>query len=90
MKRIKYISLLSLWLQSNHEILPVLPQELLDEVYVFQRFQTKLINNIYNNNTMSNFSYTLLKISWRVYDKHYTKLTDEQKSNVLDIYYDFY
>ena len=28
---------------------------------------------------MSNFSYTLLKISWRVYDKHYTKLTDEQK-----------
>jgi hypothetical protein len=39
---------------------------------------------------MSNFSYTLLKISWRVYDKHYTKLTDEEKSNVLDIYYDFY
>jgi len=39
---------------------------------------------------MSNFSYTLLKISWRVFDKHYTKLTDEQKSNVLDIYYDFY
>jgi len=39
---------------------------------------------------MSNFSYTLLKIAWRVYDKHYTKLTDEQKSNVLDIYYDFY
>ena len=35
-------------------------------------------------------SYTLLKISWRVYDKHYTELTDKQKSNVLDIYYDFY
>jgi len=46
MKRIKYISQLSLWLQSNHEILPVFPQELLDEVYVFQRFQTKLINNL--------------------------------------------
>jgi hypothetical protein len=39
---------------------------------------------------MSNFSYTLLKISWRVFDKHYTQLTDEQKSEVLDIYYDFY
>jgi len=45
MKRIKYISQLSLWLQSNHEILSVLPQEILDEVYVYQRFQTKLINN---------------------------------------------
>jgi len=39
---------------------------------------------------MSNFSYTLLKISWRVFDKHYTQLTDEQKSEVMDIYYDFY
>ena len=39
---------------------------------------------------MSTFSYTLLKISCRLYDKHYTKLTDEQKSHVLDIYYDFY
>jgi len=39
---------------------------------------------------MSNFSYTLLKISLRVYKKHYLKLTDEQKSKVLDIYYDFY
>jgi|13_taG_2_1085334.scaffolds.fasta_scaffold32073_3 hypothetical protein len=35
-------------------------------------------------------SYTLLKISWRLFDKHYNKLTDEQKSEVLDIYYDFY
>jgi len=35
-------------------------------------------------------SYTLLKISWRLYDKHYTELTDEQKSKVIDIYYDFY
>lgn len=39
---------------------------------------------------MSNFSYTLLKISWRLFDKHYTQLTDEQKSEVMDIYYDFY
>ena len=39
---------------------------------------------------MSTFSYTLLKISWNLYDKHYTKLTDEQKSKVIDIYYDFY
>ena len=39
---------------------------------------------------MCNYSYTLLKISWRLYDKHYTKLTDEQKSKVRDIYYDFY
>ena len=35
-------------------------------------------------------SYTLLKISWRLFDKHYTKLTQEQKDKVLDIYYDFY
>ncbi len=35
-------------------------------------------------------SYTLLKISWRLYDKHFNELTDEQKSNVIDIYYDFY
>ena len=40
--------------------------------------------------TMCNYSYTLLKISWRLFDKHYTKLTDEQKSKVRDIYDDFY
>ena len=39
---------------------------------------------------MCNYSYTLLKISWQLFDKHYTKLTDEQKSKVRDIYYDFY
>ena len=39
---------------------------------------------------MATRSYTLLKISWRLYDKHYNELTDEQKSNVIDIYYDFY
>ena len=35
-------------------------------------------------------SYTLLKISLRVFKKHFTELTDKQKSEVLDIYYDFY
>jgi len=35
---------------------------------------------------MCNYSYTLLKISWRLYDKHYTKLNDKQKSKVRDIY----
>ncbi len=39
---------------------------------------------------MATFSYTLLKISWKLYDTHYTKLNDEQKSKVMDIYYDFY
>jgi len=35
-------------------------------------------------------SYTLLKISWRLFDKHYNELNEKQKSKVLDIYYDFY
>ena len=39
---------------------------------------------------MSTYSYTLLKISWRLFDKHYTELTQEQKDKVMDIYYDFY
>ncbi len=39
---------------------------------------------------MATKSYTLLKISWRLYDKHFNELTDEQKSNVIDIYDDFY
>ncbi len=39
---------------------------------------------------MSTLSYTLLKISWRLFDKHYTQLTQEQKDKVMDIYYDFY
>ena len=43
MQRIIYISKLSLWLQSNHEILSVLPEEILDEIWYYQRFQTKLI-----------------------------------------------
>jgi hypothetical protein len=32
----------------------------------------------------------LLKISFRVFKKHFKLLTKEEKSEVLDIYYDFY
>jgi len=39
---------------------------------------------------MATKSYTLLKISWNLFDKHFTELTDKQKSEVLDIYDDFY
>jgi hypothetical protein len=39
---------------------------------------------------MSTKSWTLLKISLRVFKKHFLELTDEEKSKVLDIYYDFY
>ena len=39
---------------------------------------------------MATKSYTLLKISWNLFDKHFTELTEKQKSEVLDIYYDFY
>ncbi len=39
---------------------------------------------------MCTYSYTLLKISWRLFDTHYTKLTQEQKDKVHEIYYDFY
>mgnify|MGYP001250475688 FL=1 len=39
---------------------------------------------------MSTQSTDLLKISYNLFDKHYTKLTDEQRSKVWDIYYDFY
>ena len=35
-------------------------------------------------------SYTLLKISWNLFDTDFNKLTEEQKSKVIDIYYDFY
>ena len=35
-------------------------------------------------------SYTLLKISRRIFKKDFQELTSEQKSEVLDIYYDFY
>jgi len=39
---------------------------------------------------MSTQATDLLKISYNLFDKHYTKLTDEQRSKVWDIYYDFY
>ena len=39
---------------------------------------------------MSTKSYTLLKTSWRVFGLNYQDLTDKQKSEVLDIYYNFY
>jgi len=43
MKRIKYISLLSKWLQSNPEVYIqcVLPQCILEEIYYYQRIQYK-------------------------------------------------
>jgi hypothetical protein len=39
---------------------------------------------------MATKSYTLLKISRRIFKKDFPELTSEQKSEVLDIYYDFY
>ncbi len=39
---------------------------------------------------MATKSYTLLKISRRIFKKDFPELTSEQKSAVLDIYYDFY
>ena len=39
---------------------------------------------------MGHMNTYLLKISYRKYNKCYSKLTSEQKSTVLNIYYDFY
>ena len=39
---------------------------------------------------MSNYFTTIEKISWNLYDRSYTKLSSEEKSNVTDVYYDFY
>ncbi len=39
---------------------------------------------------MSNYSYTLYKISMRIYKKCYSELTSNEKSEVMNIYYDFY
>jgi hypothetical protein len=39
---------------------------------------------------MSTFSYTLLKISRNIFKKDFNELTSEQRSEVMDIYYDFY
>ena len=43
MKRIKYISLLQLWLQSNPEVYTqeLLPKCILEEIYYYQRIQYK-------------------------------------------------
>jgi hypothetical protein len=45
MKRIKYISLLQLWLQSNPEVYTqrVLPECILQEIYYYQRIQYKIL-----------------------------------------------
>ena len=45
MKRIKYISLLQLWLQSNPEVYTqeLLPQCILEEIYYYQRVQQNII-----------------------------------------------
>lgn len=39
---------------------------------------------------MSTQSTTLMKISWNLFKTNYTKLTEEQRSEVWEIYYDFY
>ena len=45
MKRIKYISLLQLWLQSNPEVYTqeLLPKCILQEIYYYQRVQQNII-----------------------------------------------
>ena len=35
-------------------------------------------------------SYKLLKISLSIFNKHYCKLNQEQREEVVRIYYDFY
>ena len=47
------------------------------------------INQLINNN-MSHMNTTLLKISYRKYNKCYSELTSDERSTVLNIYYDFY
>lgn len=39
---------------------------------------------------MSNYFTTIEKISWNLFSQTYPKLTSEQKSEVMDVYYDFY
>lgn len=39
---------------------------------------------------MATKSYALLKISRNLFKKDFTDLTSEQRSQVMDIYYDFY
>ena len=51
---------------------------------------TKIINNLINYNTMAHKNTYLLKISFRLYGKHWNLLTSDERAKVTDIYYDFY
>ena len=55
---------------------------------IVQSLSNKSLTLKYIN--MSNYFTTIEKISWNLYDKSYTKLSSEEKSNVTDVYYDFY
>jgi len=46
MKRLIYIQDLSHFLQSNTEMIQLLPTELLNEIYYLQRFQEKILRDI--------------------------------------------
>ena len=39
---------------------------------------------------MNKYSYTLLKISFRMFNKHFNKLTKDQQEKVIERYYDYY
>ena len=39
---------------------------------------------------MGKYSYTLLKISFRMFNKHFNKLTKDQQEKVIERYYDYY
>jgi len=39
---------------------------------------------------MSNYHTTLMKIADSKYQKCFTELTDQEQSDVLEIYYDYY
>lgn len=39
---------------------------------------------------MSNYHTTLLRISYRKFNKCFTELNDAEKNEVINIYYDFY
>jgi len=45
MKRLIYIQDLSHFLQSNTEMIQLLPTELLNEIHYFQRFQYKILRD---------------------------------------------
>lgn len=39
---------------------------------------------------MANYFTTIERISWNLYGKSYPQLNNEQKSNVAEVYYDYY